>query len=61
MVGALMSYATTKPLTDFQPMKANFGILPALETKIRPKREKHQAYSNRSIKDLAIFLRNNEI
>jgi methylenetetrahydrofolate--tRNA-(uracil-5-)-methyltransferase len=61
MIGALMNHVTIKPIKDFQPMKANFGIFPALEENIRPKREKHQAYSIRAIKDLTVFLRNNEI
>ena len=61
MIGSLMTYVTKKPLKNFQPMKANFGILPTLEENIRPIREKHQAYSNRAIQDLTVFLRNNEI
>ena len=31
MLGALCHYVTHADLKDFQPMKANFGILPALE------------------------------
>ena len=60
MIGALMNYVTKVPQKDFQPMKANFGIIPALEENIRPKREKHQAYSNRAINNLTAFLRKNE-
>jgi methylenetetrahydrofolate--tRNA-(uracil-5-)-methyltransferase len=61
MIGSLINYVTQKPLHEFQPMKANFGLLPALDQPIRPKRAKHQAYSDRSILDLNIFLKNNEI
>ena len=37
---------------NFQPMNANFGILPALKERIRDKKLKKQKYSERSIKDL---------
>ncbi len=33
MLGALCHYVTHANLKDFQPMKANFGILPPLETR----------------------------
>jgi len=44
-------------LKDFQPMKANFGILPELnlEKKIG-KREKGQAYAERAAKALDDYL-----
>ena len=53
MLGALCHYVTHASLKDFQPMKANFGILPALdpETKIG-KRERGRAYAERSLADL---------
>jgi methylenetetrahydrofolate--tRNA-(uracil-5-)-methyltransferase len=37
---------------DFQPMNANFGILPPLKEKIRDKKLKKKIYSERSIEDL---------
>jgi methylenetetrahydrofolate--tRNA-(uracil-5-)-methyltransferase len=40
MLGALCHYVTHADLKDFQPMKANFGILPALPHEIRGKRER---------------------
>src|SRR5215208_800848 len=53
MLGALCHYVTHAHLKDFQPMKDNFGILPALdpETKIG-KRERGRAYAERSLADL---------
>ena len=43
-------------------MKANFGLLPPLDVHIRKKHERHQAYADRSIRDLEIFLQEiNEI
>jgi len=57
MLGTLCHYVTHADLKDFQPMKANFGILPALEDTNRPnKRERAAAYANRSITDLETFL-----
>ncbi len=53
MLGALCHYVTHAPLEDFQPMKANFGILPPLEGKpIRGKRERAAAYAERALRDL---------
>jgi methylenetetrahydrofolate--tRNA-(uracil-5-)-methyltransferase len=40
MLGALCHYVTHADLKDFQPMKANFGILPALPNEFRGKRER---------------------
>ena len=55
MLGALCHYVTHADLKDFQPMKANFGILPSLETKIA-KRERGKAYSERALADLQVVL-----
>jgi methylenetetrahydrofolate--tRNA-(uracil-5-)-methyltransferase len=61
MLGALCHYVTHADLKDFQPMKANFGILPAIEfnTKIG-KRERGQAYAERALADLTNLLANHE-
>jgi len=55
MLGALCHYVTHANLKDFQPMKANFGILPPLETKIN-KRERGRAYAERALADLQLAL-----
>ena len=49
MTGALLKYITDESVKDFQPMGANFGILPPLENHIRDKRERYAALSNRSL------------
>ncbi|MCQ2451259.1 MAG: methylenetetrahydrofolate--tRNA-(uracil(54)-C(5))-methyltransferase (FADH(2)-oxidizing) TrmFO [Clostridia bacterium] len=49
MIGALLNYITDESVTNFQPMGANFGILPPLETHIRDKRERYMALSCRSL------------
>jgi len=55
MLGALCHYVTHADLKDFQPMKANFGILPPLESKIA-KRERGKAYAERALADLQFAL-----
>ncbi|MGE5777125.1 MAG: FAD-dependent oxidoreductase, partial [Chloroflexota bacterium] len=53
MLGALCHYVTHADLKDFQPMKANFGILPPLETTAKiGKRERGKAYAERALRDL---------
>ena len=49
MIGALLGYITDNTVTNFQPMGANFGILPPLENHIRDKRERYAALSKRSL------------
>lgn len=49
MTGALLGYICDQTVTDFQPMGANFGILPPLDIKLRDKRERYQALSERSL------------
>lgn len=56
MVGALCHYITHANQKDFQPMKANFGILPPLEMQIKTKRERYKAYADRSMQIMKSFL-----
>jgi methylenetetrahydrofolate--tRNA-(uracil-5-)-methyltransferase len=48
IIGALCNYITHADVKDFQPMKANFGILPELDGKIKGKRERAAAFTERS-------------
>jgi len=57
MLGALCRYVTHAAERDFQPMKANFGLLPPLDEPLRNKRARYQAYAARALNDLAAFLR----
>lgn len=45
MIGALVGYITDSTVTDFQPMGANFGVLPKLNEHIRDKKERYAALS----------------
>ncbi len=58
IMGSIVNYLTTASAEDFQPMNANFGILPPLEEKIRDKAFKKQAYSKRAIDDIKIYKEN---
>ena len=49
MIGALLNYICDESVVNFQPMGANFGILPPLDTKIRDKRERYMALAERSL------------
>ena len=58
MLGALCHYVTHADLKDFQPMKANFGILPPLEAgSSTGKRDRGRAYAERGLADLSVALR----
>ena len=52
MLGALCHYVTHADPNEFQPMKANFGILPELDRRIKNKRERYQTYAKRALNDM---------
>jgi methylenetetrahydrofolate--tRNA-(uracil-5-)-methyltransferase len=58
MLGALISYIANASASDFQPMKANYGVLPPLENAPRGKRLRAQEYSQRALTDLDVFIQN---
>ena len=61
MMGALSRYISDATVTDFQPMGANFGVLPPLVNRPRDKAERGQAYADRALGDLREFIRENSI
>lgn len=52
MLGSLSQYISDETVSNFQPMGANFGILPPIEPKIRDKRERYAALSRRGLESL---------
>ena len=56
MMGAMAHYITHASPKHFQPINANFGIIPRLEGKrIRDKRERNLALSMRALENLEKF------
>ena len=57
VMGALAYYITHGDEDNFQPMKANFGILPELEFRTK-KKERKEAYAKRAIEIMKEFVEN---
>ena len=55
MLGSLAHYIATAAPRHFQPMNANFGILPLLDPPVRGKRERKLAYAKRALETLDEF------
>ena len=60
MMGALADYVANSPTKDFQPMGANFGVLPPIEPHIRDKRSRYAALSQRGLAMVSEILSNQE-
>ncbi|MHB1418359.1 MAG: methylenetetrahydrofolate--tRNA-(uracil(54)-C(5))-methyltransferase (FADH(2)-oxidizing) TrmFO [Bacillota bacterium] len=58
VIGGLCQYITTADQQMFQPMKANFGILPPLEEKIRNKQQRYASLAQRSLTAINCFREN---
>lgn len=56
VLGALAKYICTADPKGFQPMNANFGVLPPLPERIRDKQARKAAYVERSLKSLENYL-----
>ncbi len=54
IIGSLQRHISSKNV-DFEPMNANFGILPPLDSKIRDKKLRKLAYYERSLKDITEY------
>lgn len=52
MLGALSEYISDESVKNFQPMGANFGVLPPIEPKIKDKKERYMALSERALNSL---------
>ena len=59
MIGALSRYIADNSVKKFQPMGANFGILPELENRPRDKKERGKAYADRALADLEVQINKN--
>jgi methylenetetrahydrofolate--tRNA-(uracil-5-)-methyltransferase len=57
MLGALLSYVHTADPDHFQPMNANFGLLPPLPERIRDKRARNAGLAERALAAMREFAR----
>lgn len=57
MCGALSKYISTDDKKDFQPMGANFGILPRSGVNIKDKQERYKIIAEKALKDLKSVLK----
>ncbi|AOZ94212.1 FADH(2)-oxidizing methylenetetrahydrofolate--tRNA-(uracil(54)-C(5))-methyltransferase TrmFO [Paenibacillus crassostreae] len=60
-LGSMAQYITTADPEHFQPMNANFGLLPNLGKKIRNKKEKNEALAERALESIRVFKTENDI
>lgn len=52
MMGALSRYISDESVQDFQPMGANFGVLPPVGVRIRDKAARYQVLADRALSAL---------
>ena len=57
MIGALASYVSDPNITDFQPMNANFGLMPPIRVK-GGKSKRAEVHSATALAELEEFLQN---
>lgn len=55
VLGSMPAYITSADPEHFQPMNANFGLLPKLETRFRSKKEKNERLAYRALDSLAAY------
>lgn len=60
MLGALAHYVTHAEAKNFQPMKANFGLLPMPEHRMH-KKERYEYYTHRALTTLRRFARDRRL
>lgn len=54
-LGSMAHYITNADPENFQPMNANFGLLPSLEKRIRNKKEKNEMLAHRALDAIGTF------
>ncbi len=55
MIGALLDFISNSESKSFQPINANFGILPPLDKKIKDKKARYKSYVGRSVSEMDKF------
>ncbi|MFB4162655.1 FADH(2)-oxidizing methylenetetrahydrofolate--tRNA-(uracil(54)-C(5))-methyltransferase TrmFO [Alteribacillus sp. JSM 102045] len=57
VIGSLAQYITTANPDNFQPMNANFGLLPKLDKKIKNKKERNEQLAERALGSIQNFMK----
>jgi methylenetetrahydrofolate--tRNA-(uracil-5-)-methyltransferase len=57
-LGALLNYPVNASPENFQPMNITYGLFPALEKRIRKRRDRRQALADRALADLELWRTN---
>ncbi|MOA05334.1 Methylenetetrahydrofolate--tRNA-(uracil-5-)-methyltransferase TrmFO [compost metagenome] len=60
-LGSMARYITTADFEHFQPMNANFGLFPKLDTRYRKKAEKNEALAHRALDSLKSFIASSNV
>lgn len=59
-LGALFNYPITASAENFQPMNITYGLFPALEQRIRKRRDRRQALADLALADLDLWFKAEE-
>ncbi|MFO1445896.1 FADH(2)-oxidizing methylenetetrahydrofolate--tRNA-(uracil(54)-C(5))-methyltransferase TrmFO [Bacillus sp. Bva_UNVM-123] len=60
-IGSMARYITSANEKNFQPMNANFGLLPELPVKIRGKKERNEEHAKRALHTIQNFVKSKEV
>ena len=55
VIGSLAHYITTADYRHFQPMNANFGLLPPLELRVKGRKERNERLAGRALEEIQNF------
>ena len=55
MIGSLLEFISNCESKNFQPINANFGLLPPLNERIKDKKSRYRAYVGRSLEEMSKF------
>ncbi|MED4127306.1 MULTISPECIES: FADH(2)-oxidizing methylenetetrahydrofolate--tRNA-(uracil(54)-C(5))-methyltransferase TrmFO [Shouchella] len=57
MIGSMAAYITTANPDNFQPMNANFGLVPPMNVRIKDKKERYEALAQRALGSIQNFMK----
>lgn len=57
VLGSMANYITTANEKNFQPMNANFGLLPTMEPRVKNKQERYEKLAMRAIDTIQNFMK----